>query len=236
MTPDERSLLTRFLSDLTQVRGAQKDPDAAQLIAHTMNASPDAPYLLVQHAILADQALASSQARIAELEDHIRRLPQDQGQGQSQGQSHGFLGGLFGGGQRAQPQGQPQSAGPWGGPQPQMVTPQTQPQQAGIFGGGAPAQPGGMGSFLRNAGTTAAGVAGGAFLFQGMSNLFAGGHGGGGFLGGGMGGGYGQPENVTINEYGDQGGGGGCDNGGGGGGYDDGGYDDGGGSGGGDFN
>ena len=44
------------------------------------------------------------------------------------------------------------------------------------------------GSFLRSAGTTAAGVAGGAFLFEGLSNIFGGGHhgfGGGGFGGGG---------------------------------------------------
>ena len=228
MTPDERNLLTRFLSDLTQVRGVQKDPDAAVMISQSMNASPDGPYLLVQHAILADQALATAQARIAELEDHIRSLPQPQSQPQHQG-GGGLLGGLFGGGRQQQAQYQPQP-GPWGGPQPQSVTPQAQPQQGGFFGGGAPAQPGGMGSFLRNAGTTAAGVAGGAFLFEGMSNLFGGGHGGGGFLGGGMGGGgMGGPENVTINEYGDQGagydqGGGGFDQGGGlddGGGYQD---------------
>ncbi len=53
-------------------------------------------------------------------------------------------------------------------------------------------------------GTTAAGVAGGEFLFSGLSNLFGGGHSGGFFGGGYGGGGYGQPmENVTINNYGD---------------------------------
>ncbi len=42
-------------------------------------------------------------------------------------------------------------------------------------------------------------MAGGAFLFEGLSNLFGGGHSGGFF-----GGGYGQPvENVTVNNYGD---------------------------------
>jgi hypothetical protein len=56
-------------------------------------------------------------------------------------------------------------------------------------------------SFLGNAAATAAGVAGGAFLFQGLENLF--GHGGSGFPGGNM------PmetvENVTVNNYGSDG-------------------------------
>jgi hypothetical protein len=66
---------------------------------------------------------------------------------------------------------------------------------------------GGLGSFLRNVGTTAAGVAGGEMLFEGLSGLFGGHRGfgwGGGF--GGMGGGYGGPvENVVINNYEDGG-------------------------------
>jgi hypothetical protein len=63
---------------------------------------------------------------------------------------------------------------------------------------------GGLGSFLRNAGTMAAGVVAGDMLFDGLSGLF-GGHRGGW---GGFGGGYGAPiENITINEYDDRGGG-----------------------------
>lgn len=182
MTPDERNLLTRFLEDLNALKGVQKDPEAAAQISQALAANPDASYLLVQHAILADQALATAQARIAELESEVRRQ-YAQGQAAPQ-QGGGFLGGLFGGGQR-EPEPQSIRRGPWGGPQPMMVTPQMQPQQGGFFGGGAPAQPGGMGSFLRSAGTTAAGIAGGAFLFQGLSNLFGGSHGGQGFLGGG---------------------------------------------------
>ena len=212
MTPDERNLLTRFLSDLNQVKAGQKDDEAQRQIAQALSANPDAPYLLVQHAILADQALAAAQARIAELGDHLNRLPPPDAQ---RDQGGGFLGGLFGGGQRSDPRdyaAYPQGGrtgpqiGPWGGPQPRTVVPQTQPQQGGFFGGGAPAQPGGMGSFLRNAGTTAAGVAGGAFLFEGLSNLFGGHHGGGGFLGGQNFGGF-PTENVTINEFGGGGGG-----------------------------
>jgi hypothetical protein len=85
-----------------------------------------------------------------------------------------------------------------------------------MFGMG-PAQPGGFGSFLRSAGTTAAGVAGGALVADVIGGLF-GGH-RGGFGGGFGGGGFGGPgvENVTINEYGDDRHGGG---------FDDRGYDD----------
>ncbi len=67
-------------------------------------------------------------------------------------------------------------------------------------------QQSGLGSFLKSAGTAAAGVAGGAFLCEGLSNLFGGHQGlGGGFGGGGLGGLGGGPveENVTINNYGD---------------------------------
>ena len=175
MTPDERALLTRFLSDLTQLNGVVKDPEAATMIEQAVARQPDAAYLLVQHSLLADQALHAAQQRIADLEARL----------QAQQPQTSFLGG-----------GQP---GPWTQPQPayQTAVPPTRP--SGFFGGGEPAAPGGFGSFLREAGTTAAGVAGGAFLFEGLSNLF-GGHHSGGFFGGG----YGQPmENVTINNYGD---------------------------------
>jgi hypothetical protein len=68
------------------------------------------------------------------------------------------------------------------------------------------------GGFLRSALTTAAGVAGGALLFQGIEGLL--GHQPGAFgsgLGGGFGGGYGGTgssvveENVTNNYYGGDG-------------------------------
>jgi hypothetical protein len=181
MTPDERALLTRFLSDLTLIRGAAKDPEAEGLINQAIAVQPDAAYLLVQHSLLADQALHTAQQRIAELEARLQApAPQPQAS---------FLGGAA---PTAQPWSQPQAQ-----PMYQTAVPPTQPQ--GFFGGGAPAGPGGFGSFLRNVGTTAAGVAGGAFLFEGLSNLFGGGRSGGFF-----GGGYGQPmENVTINNYGD---------------------------------
>ena len=85
MTPDERQLLTRFLQDLTQARAGPKDQEAASLISQTINSNPDAPYLLVQHTILSDEALKAAQTRIAELEAQMANA--------GDGQSRSFLGG-----------------------------------------------------------------------------------------------------------------------------------------------
>jgi hypothetical protein len=208
MTPDERSLLSQFLSDLTKTSGVAKDAEAAQMIDQAFKANPDAAYVLTQHALLADQALHQAQAQIEALQAENQR-------NQPSPQPASFLGGGGLGPRVAQPQ--PGQA-PWvQAAQPQYGQPQYAPPPppqgggmgGGFFGGGPfSGQQSGLGSFLQSAGTTAAGVAGGAFLFEGLSNIFGGHHGfgGGGFGGGG---GWGQPtENVTINNYGDDSGGG----------------------------
>jgi hypothetical protein len=145
MTPDERNLLQQFLSDLDATRGAAKDPDADNLISGALRSNPDAAYLLVQHAILADQALQAAQQQIEALEQQLAPAPAPVS--------------FLGGGHASQPQTQPQGAY-WDN------QPPPQPQ--------SPLSPGGgLGGFLRSAGTMAAGVAGGEFLAQGLSNLFS---------------------------------------------------------------
>ena len=64
MTPDERTLLQGFLTDLTQTPNVAKDPEADAMINDAVRNNPGAVYLLVQHAILADQALHAAQAQI----------------------------------------------------------------------------------------------------------------------------------------------------------------------------
>jgi len=176
MTPQEQQLLDDFLQRLVAAGSVAKDAQADALIRQRLAAQPDALYLLVQRSLLQQQALDGAKAQIAQLQ---AQLASQQGGGS-------FLGG------------QPSPA--WGAVPPPMPQ-QPQPQQTApgwrerLFGGApaqaAPAAP----SFLSQAATTAAGVAGGMFLFDGIENLL-GGHHGGGFFGGG------QPtvvENITEN-------------------------------------
>src|ERR1700722_7552940 len=72
MTPEERSIVTSFLKDLEQLRGTAKDAEAAGLIDSAIRRNPDAAYVLVQHAILADRALQSATARIKDLEGQLK--------------------------------------------------------------------------------------------------------------------------------------------------------------------
>ena len=184
MTPQERSLLESFLAQLAQVRSVKKDPEAERLIAQAVELQPDATYLLVQRALLLGQALEQAKARIAALEQA------EAGRGQ------GFLD------PNASGWGNPGSAGyrgPAGAPAPQYAPVYGAPPPAyPVYG--APAPGGGFSGFLGQAAATAAGVAGGEFLFQGIENMF-GGHHGGGFGGGEYASQAAPTEDVTINNY-----------------------------------
>jgi hypothetical protein len=186
MTPQEQLLLDDFLQRLAAVQGVNKDAQADALIRQRLAGQPDAAYLLVQRCLLQQHALDAAKAQIAQLQAQLA--------GQQQGAS--FLGGQ-----------QPSawSAAPPPFP-PQQAAPAPAPSWRERLFGGAPAQPQASGgsSFFASAATTAAGVAGGMFLFDGIESLL-GGHRGGGFLGGGFGG---QPEvieNVTENNFYDDG-------------------------------
>jgi hypothetical protein len=165
MTPQERDLITHLLERLKGSAGQPKDPEAEGLIRAAMAGQPDAPYLLVQTVLIQDMALTNAQHRIAELEKQLAAA----------GQPTSFLGGLFG---RTAPAAAP-SSGPWSRPAPvqpqwqapsQPMTPQpmmSQPMMAQAM----PMMASGSG-FLRQAATTAAGIAGGALLFEGIQSLF----------------------------------------------------------------
>jgi len=184
MTPQEQQLLDDFLQRLAATGGVMKDPQADALIRQRLAGQPDALYLLVQRSLLQQQALENAKAQIAQLQAQVS----------SQQQGGSFLGG--------------QSPG-WGAAPPPM--PPQQPQPAAAPGwrdrlfGSAPAPapaPAAAPGFLSQAATTAAGVAGGMFLFDGIESML-GGHHGGGFFGGG-----GQStvvENVTENNFYDHG-------------------------------
>jgi len=170
MTPQEVQALETFLAQLTQARADAKDPQAEARIVDAVARQPDAAYLLVQRAMLLDHALSSAKAQIASLQNQL--------QAAQAGQFNSFPGNSsawgVGGGQASPAPSFPPSAGPASVPAATQNVP-AQPSRPGLLGGG-------WGSTLGNIATTAAGVAGGAFLFQGIENLF---HRGGGssFLG-----------------------------------------------------
>jgi hypothetical protein len=173
MTPQEQQLLEDFLQRLANAGGVAKDPQADALIRQHLAGQPDALYLLVQRSLLQQQALENAKAQIAQLQSQVS----------SQQGGGSFLGGqqpAWGATPPPYPPQQPAAAPSW---------------RDRLFGS-APAQPPAAApSFLSQAATTAAGVAGGMFLFEGIESLM-GGHHGGGFLGGG------QPsviENITEN-------------------------------------
>jgi len=193
MTPQERDLLTNLVSRLRQAPAQDIDREAEAMINDLVDEKPDTPYVLAQTVLIQDYALHQAQDRIADLEQQL--------QGQEPKKSGGFLSAIFGGGDPPpQRQSQTQQQGYQAHPQPvYQPQPAYAPPPSGPWG--APAQP----SFLRSAATTAAGVAGGALLFQGIQSLF-GGHGGfgGGFGPAGFGGGFVQQPGITetvVNNY-----------------------------------
>jgi hypothetical protein len=201
MTPEERNLITSLFDRLASTSNQPKDPEADQLIRSKVAENPAAPYLLAQSTLVMQQALGNAQSRISALE---RQLAESNPPAPAGQQGGGFLSGVasfFGGGQQHQ---QPQrSAPPPVPPQPQQYA---QPQPPPAYGNPpqAPAARG-SGGFLQNALGTAAGVAGGALLFQGIENLL--GHNPGPFAGsitpsGGFFGGGERPiENTEIINY-----------------------------------
>ena len=182
MTPQEQEKLQQFLSQLNQAGGVQRDPEADAMINAAVARQPDAAYLLVQRTLLQDQALEAAQARIAELER--------QAQAARPASSGSFLGGAetWGNSARSAPpsagampeRASTSNANPYPqagqGAYPQGQVPYPGQRQGGWsrLGGG---MGGGGGSFLGTMAATAAGVAGGAFLFQGLGNLLNSHHG-----------------------------------------------------------
>ena len=222
MSPEERQLITSLFERINQAATAPREPEAEALIADGVKRAPHAPYVMAQAVIVQEEGLKAASKRIEELEDKVRDL-----ESKSQpAQSTSFLGGvasnLFGGGRspsgipsvspqpQAQPQVQPSSV--WNRssatvppvqPTYQQPAPQAgyaqQPMAAPTSGFG-----GGGSSFLGSAMATAAGVAGGALLYDGLRSAF-GGHGssmlGGGMMGSGMLGNTTSTTNVVENYY-----------------------------------
>lgn len=142
MQAEERDLITGLFDRLRPFDSQPRDPEAEQLIANFVSRQPSAVYLLTQTVLVQEQALKAAQDRIAELEAKAGTAP-----------ASGFL--------SSAPR-----IGPWGAPA--AAAPSTRSAlQAAV----APQPAAGGGGFLRSALTTAAGVAGGALLFEGIRNM-----------------------------------------------------------------
>ncbi|MBP1315466.1 MULTISPECIES: DUF2076 domain-containing protein [Herbaspirillum] len=203
MSPQETQALQDFLQQLTQVQGISKDAQADAMIQAAVARQPDAAYLLVQRALLMEQALNATKAQVAALQNQVQSLQANAAGG---ARSSGFLDGNAWGNAPAAASARPQPAVPAYMPAP--AQPYPAPQQAvpayqaapaaapssGFFGGG-------MGSMLGTVAATAAGVAGGAFLYQGIEHLFNGNSGSGLAHQNGLSAPVENIENTTVNNY-----------------------------------
>ena len=162
MQQQERELIAGLFGRLQPFESQPRDPEAEALIKESIARQAASPYLLVQTVLVQEQALKAAQERIAELEAKASQASP----------SASFLGSA-------------PKIGPWGSAQaqsaPQPSVPPTVPptvpsSRSPLQAALSPQQPmgmmgGGGGGFLRTALTTAAGVAGGALLFEGIRNL-----------------------------------------------------------------
>lgn len=151
MNNQEREHISHFLNQLGEIKLAAQDKDleAEQLIRTATANQPDAVYLLVQRALLLEQALQTAKGQIADLQNQLQnRQPAAVG---------GFLDNdpwaQTAVKSRAVP-GADRYAVPQNAPLPPVAN----------LGAGAS-------SFLGNVATTAAGVVAGSFLFQGIESL-----------------------------------------------------------------
>lgn len=173
MSPQETQVLQNFLDQLVQVSAVNPDPQAQTLIQQAVSKQPHASYLLVQRALLLEQALADANSQIAALQADLREqkaLNQLNQQTNSQ-TSQRFL-----------------DAGNTGWGNSAVVRPAaTSAMAASTYPAATPSSPawnpapaagsglfGQSGSMLGTVAATAAGVAAGAFLYQGISHMMGG--------------------------------------------------------------
>jgi len=180
MNSEEQTLIDGLFSRLQQAEtdSAPRDAQAEARIKEHMTRQPAAGYYMTQSILVQEHALKSLDAQnkqqaqqIQQLQDELQRAKSAQAAPASSG---GFLSSIFGGGSRdPQPaQSAPASSGggwreparpSFGQPAPQQNYQQPQQPAAAPIGSG----------FLGGAMKTAAGVAGGVLLAEGISSLFS---------------------------------------------------------------
>ncbi|BDU09634.1 ABC transporter substrate-binding protein [Pseudomonas sp. RtIB026] len=175
MNTEEQTLIDGLFGRLKQAEdpAQPRDAQAQARIEEHLRQQPAAPYYMAQAILVQETAIKRLDEQNKQLEAELRqaRAQLDASRPSSGG---GFLSSIFGAGARnPEPQRPvappPTSAGGWREPASQAYAPP--PQQPGFGAAPAPARSGAS-SFLGGAMQTAAGVAGGVLLAQGISSLF----------------------------------------------------------------
>lgn len=160
MDTTERQVIDDLFGKLRQVeeQTGKRDYQAEAHIRGLVARQPAAPYYMAQTILMQEQALATAQARLQDMESELKARPA----------GGGFLAGLFGGGTASAPG--RRSHGVVGDPR---VAAYAKPDQgAGQRQAAGQRQVGGTG-FLAGAMQTAVGVAGGMMLASALGSMFA---------------------------------------------------------------
>jgi hypothetical protein len=183
MNSEEQTLIDGLFSRLQQAEteAAPRDAQAEARIKEHLTRQPAAGYFMTQAILVQEAALKSLDEQNKKLTQQVQQLQAELQSAKAQSAAPapsggGFLSSIFGGSPRPAPtQSAPASTGGWREPAPQQNYAAPAPQQN--FGAAPPnyaqqAAPGAGSSFLGGALKTAAGVAGGVMLAQGISSLF----------------------------------------------------------------
>lgn len=176
MNTEEQTLIDGLFGRIKQAEdaGQARDAQAQSRIEEHLRQQPAAPYYMAQAILVQEAAIKRLDEQNKQLEAELKQARAQAEASRSGSGGGGFLSGLFGGGAReAAPAPQPQrptapvaSGGGWREPSAPGFGQRQQP----AFNA-APARSGAS-SFLGGAMQTAAGVAGGVLLAQGISSLF----------------------------------------------------------------
>lgn len=185
MNSEEQTLIDGLFSRLqrAETEAAPRDALAEARIKEHLTRQPAAGYFMTQAILVQEAALKSLDEQNKQLTQQVKQLQAELQSAKAQSappasSGGGFLSSIFGGSspRPAPTQSAPASTGGWREPAPQQNFGAPAPQQN--FGSPPPgygqqqAAPAAGSSFLGGALKTAAGVAGGVMLAQGISSLF----------------------------------------------------------------
>ncbi|WP_109513968.1 DUF2076 domain-containing protein [Pseudomonas ovata] len=163
MNNQEQTLIDELFSKLknAEASAGSRDASVEAHINEHLRRQPAAPYYMAQAIVVQEAAVNQLNQQVRERDEQIRQLQAQVQQARSAPASGGggFLSGLFGGGQAARDPAPRPAPGGWNEP---GSAPPAAPAAVPAKGSG----------FLGSALQTAAGVAGGVMLAQGISSLF----------------------------------------------------------------